>query len=360
MSKTISREALLQCLNAVAPGLSAREIIEQSSCFVFDKGKLMTFNDEISCAIPCDLGFTGAVQSAPFLSLLTKMNEDELEILATDPTDGKPGELIVKGKRRKAGLIRENNVLLPVNSVEKPVNWKDLPPNFLESLNLVQHCASTDESASFALVCVHIHPKRMEACDNYQMAQVKMKTGVEKPMLVRRESLKQLSALGMTQLSESENWLHFRNPLGLVLSCRRYSEEYPDLTKLIMGEGSPIELPKGLAEAAEKASVFSADNSEENFVTVSLVGERLKLRGEGACGWYEELKKVKYTGPDLEFVLSPKLLIQVTRDHNNFEIMEGRLCVRSGKFAYVTCLAAPKAGKAAKPAKSKAATSDDE
>jgi hypothetical protein len=66
----VNREVLLQQLESVQAGLSSREIIEQSSCFVFKDGNVVTFNDEVSCSRPCELGsFTGAVQAAPLLSI---------------------------------------------------------------------------------------------------------------------------------------------------------------------------------------------------------------------------------------------------------------------------------------------------
>ena len=44
----VSREKLMQALEAVSPGLANRELIEQSSCFVFKSGMVMTFNDEVA------------------------------------------------------------------------------------------------------------------------------------------------------------------------------------------------------------------------------------------------------------------------------------------------------------------------
>ena len=55
-------------LEAVSPGLATREAIEQSSCFVFKDGRVMTFNDEVACSIDCELGFDGAVAAKPLRS----------------------------------------------------------------------------------------------------------------------------------------------------------------------------------------------------------------------------------------------------------------------------------------------------
>ena len=52
---TVNREAFLHQLESVQAGLSSKEMIEQSSCFAFIKGKVVTYNDEISCRQKCEV-----------------------------------------------------------------------------------------------------------------------------------------------------------------------------------------------------------------------------------------------------------------------------------------------------------------
>lgn len=336
MSRSVRREDLLHQLESVQPGLSSREIIEQSSCFVFRDGRVMTYNDEVACAGDCVLKLTCAVQSAPLLALLRKLLEEDIEI----EEDMERGELVIIGERRRAGITREAKILLPVDKVEKPGKWSALPEEFMEGVNMVQHCASHDES-QFALTCVHLHPKWIEACDNFQATRIKMDVGVKASTLVRRDSIKHIVTMGITEFSESESWIHFRNPAGLVLSCRRYMETYPDLKELLTFDGTPITLPKGLGEAADKAAIFSAESTEDNQVSVDLLPGKLRLRGVGTSGWFEERRKVDYDGKPLSFLISPSLLIDLVSKHNEAEITDGRLRVNGGKWRYVTCLSAP-------------------
>jgi hypothetical protein len=67
----INREEFLRNLESVEPGLSPREILEQSSCFIFQKGWIKTFNDEVACKIKSPLKLEGAVQAAPLLAILS-------------------------------------------------------------------------------------------------------------------------------------------------------------------------------------------------------------------------------------------------------------------------------------------------
>lgn len=331
---TINREEFLHSLESVQPGLSTREIIEQSSCFVFKDGKIITYNDEVACSVDTEAKISGAVQSAPLLAILRKLVEETVNLEETE------GELVIHGKKRKAGIRRESTVLLPVDKVEAPTKWKSIHSDFLEGIGIVQHCASKDES-QFALTCIHLHPNHIEACDNFQVTRVKIDTGVKASTLVRRDSIKHIITMGIIEFCESETWIHFRNPNGLVLSCRRYIETYPDLKKILTFTGHPITLPKGLGEAAEKASIFSAESSDDNQVSVELRPGKLRIRGQGASGWFQEIKKLKYDGPDLSFLVAPSLLIELTKKHTDAEITDGRLRVNGGKWKYITCLSAP-------------------
>jgi DNA polymerase III sliding clamp (beta) subunit (PCNA family) len=331
--QSINREELLFQLESVQGGLSKREIIEQSACFVFKDGEVMTFNDEVACSCKCSLPIVGAVQADPLLAILRKLPEDEITIEETD------GELVIVGKRRRAGIRRENEVLLPVSGVEKPGKWRSLPADFQEAISMVQHCTGSDES-QFVLTCVHIHPEYIEACDKYQITRATLATGVKTATLVRGSSLKHITSLGMTQVSETGSWIHFRNPSGLVLSCRRYQEEYPNLNSFIDFKGHPITLPKGLGDAADKAKVFTTEGTDESQVLVQLRPGKIRIRGEGAAGYYQEVKKLAYDGPNLEFMVAPELLIEITKKHNDAEIDSGRLKVDGGKWIYVTALGA--------------------
>ena len=122
------------------PGLSPKEIIEQSSCFVFMDRMVHTYNDEISCSQSSLLKVEGAVPAIPFISILRKLEEDELDIR----TNEENSQLLVKGKRRRAGIRIDSKVLLPIEEVDKPKKWKPLPADFADAVAITQPCAGSD------------------------------------------------------------------------------------------------------------------------------------------------------------------------------------------------------------------------
>lgn len=328
---TINREAFLQQLESVQAGIAEREVIEQSSCFIFKAGRVITFNDEIAVSSACEIGIAGAVRAKPLIAILRKLHEEELDV----SMDG--GEMLLTGTRREVRVIAEKEIQLPIDTVEKPEKWKKLDESFIEAIELVQHCASSDE-AQFMLTCVHITPEHVEACDNAQLTRVLVATPVKQAVIVRRDSIKHIVTLGMTEIAETESWMHFRNPMGLVLSCRRFVENYLDLGPLLKFKGDKITLPKGLAQAADKAAIFAAESTENANVLVELRPGKLRLTGKGASGSYKETRKIAYEGAAMRFAVSPALLMDITKRYNDAEISPDRLRIKGGKWTYVACL----------------------
>jgi len=327
----VNREELLQKLELIRPGLSPREIIEQSSSIIFKDGHAKTYNDEIACSIECKIGVEGAVQALPLITIISKLEEETIKINQGE------GELLIRGKRRKAGIRMDHEILLPVDCVEIPEKWKKLKPEFTEAIRITQQCTSTDESR-FELTCIHINKKFIEACDRFQFARYPIKIGIKNSALVRSSSIKHVVNLNMSEFSESEDWIHFRNELGLILSCRQYIEEYPNMDKFFDISGEAVSFPKGLKQAADKAEVFSIENTESNQVTVELSSKKIKITGKGSSGWYSEIKKFNYEGKPISFLISPKLLGEIINNYNKCEIARGVLKVDGESFTYITCL----------------------
>jgi hypothetical protein len=154
----------------------------------------------------------------------------------------------------------------------------------------------------------------------------------------------------MKQFSETKQWLHFRNDTGLVMSCRRYSDSYPVLDELAKVSGNKIQLPKGLADVADRAEIFSMENNENN-VQVDLKPGWVSVKGEGNHGWHRGRKKIKYSGQTLSFMVHPKMLAQLVKQHSECELCtKNQMALKAelGDLVFVTSLANPEEKKAKK------------
>ena len=122
------------------------------------------------------------------------------------------------------------------------------------------------------------------------------------------------------------------------MSCRRWQEDWQDYSAFVEQSGTPAKFPKALGESAELASIFSSQNADNNQVVVQLRPGKLRLFAEGIGCWSEEFKKIEYEGDPIAFRIDPMLLKKISQDHNDCEVNERTLKVRSSKFTYVTVL----------------------
>lgn len=335
----IKRAEFLQRLEAVQPGLSVKDVLEQSGSFVFKGGYVITFNGEIAArtksGLPKELEFS--VVAKPLLSILNKVPDNFVEV---EPSGKK---FVMKGgkdgQRRRTTIRMSPQVLLPISKIEKPEVWKALPPNFAEAVAIVQECASKKKSKT-AMECVHITERFIEACDNYQLTRYKIRTPVDAPILIKRDSIKHIVSLDMDKFSETKSWVHFRNRVGLTLSFLRYSQKFPDLSQLLLPDGGePAKLPKGLGEAVTRCEVFSSEDKDNNEVIVSLSDQELKVEGVGASGKEEEIfDNFAYEGRPMIFQISPTLLVEITKRHNECAVSPRKMLVNGGKWTYATSL----------------------
>ncbi len=333
---TVKRDDIVMRLEEVQPGLSIREMTEQSSCVVFRKGRMITFNEEVFCStrsgMPKEL--KGAVQCEKLLLYLRKIKDATVVFQFSDKT------LKVKGKKREfIEFPFRNEILLPLDQVELPDDWRPIHKEFGAAINIVQQSASTDQSESVAN-CIHIHPKFVEASDGKQVTRYRLKTGVDRAFLVRKDSVKFISQMNLIQITETERMMHFKSDTGLIVSARRYLDDYQDMTPHLKAEGSPIILPKQLAEAMERCELITATDKDNNFATVELSRNELTVTGISESGrYYKKFKGIKYRGQEMKFKVPPKLMVEILRRHTDCEITDNyRIKINGGKFVFMASL----------------------
>ncbi len=331
----IKTSDLLRTLDVVQCAVAQRETVEQSKCFCFQDGQVYTYDGDIMCQAPSGLNgkVVGAVSAKHFIDLLRKLPDADLDL------EKSGGELILKGKRKLTTFMLEEKVSLPLHEVDKPGEWSKLPDDFAEAVAMVQECA-TNENLVFSRTCVHITPRYMQAYDNLQMIRYKIKTNLStESVLLRKNAIKHIASLGATEFSETGAWIHFRNSVGLVVSCRLWLEEYPDISPHFKTSGDSISIPKGLEEVVDRAQVFTQDMADANRVRVEVKGGRITISGLGILGRHEEYRAIKdYTGSDYAFFISPKLLTNMAKNFTEAELTPETLIVRGPKWTYLAAL----------------------
>lgn len=345
----VDRESLLSSLEAVVPGLSNKETVEQADCFVFMDGVVRTFNEEIGCQMPVKMpGITGAVAAKPLMDVLRQMQDDELVV-----TIDKNGSLCFKGKKGRVVKMRmQAEILLPLANIEIPEEWHEIPPEYCDALLMVHECATEKDEDRFYSTCVHIGKGRIEATDNIsQLMRYRVKTRISRSSLLKKRSAMHVAEMGAREFAETERFLHYRNDSGLVMSCVRYIEDYPDLSATCEVSGDRVVLPKSMGEAAKIGEVFSREQKDNNFLVLSLSRDRIMMEGIGVSGEYVHPVECIYDGPSMSFMIPPKLLTHVIDKYQEATITPERLFVQGERFVYVSRLRDPSVLKQSKKPK---------
>jgi hypothetical protein len=333
----VDREAFLRVLELTEPGLAQRETLEQSSCYCFVNGEVITFNEELSVrgTSGLDNKFNGAVRGDKLLESLRKLTEEQIVIAQED------GKFVVRGKKRKFWVRLESEVTLPYTMIEVPDKFKPLPDDFSEAVQMVSGCCATsDDGSNFNTMCLNIAPGWVEACDTLKMCRWNLQTNFKEPCALKYQSTRPIHRLGVTQVALSKSWLHFKNARGFTLSARKYLNDWPSdaLDPWLDEEGEVVSLPKGLKEACEKSQVFTMDNGDSDLVSVALKATRVIIKGEGPLGGYEETSKVEWSGPEITFLVSPKVLSDLVDKYSEVIVTPRSLKIQGGSYTYCTRL----------------------
>lgn len=332
----INRNELLKTLTRLKPGLSNKEVIEQSSSFVFTDGWAYTYNDEITVSHPVDLDLECAVHSKELLQILTKMKDKEVEIYL------EKSELVIastiEGSDAKFWITVASDISLPFIAPEEDTEYAEIPENFIDALRVCALSAA-NENVSGILNGVHVCENYVEACDNFRLTRYDLgDDGYVDEMLIPAPSAKALQAFDFHVYTVHDGWVFFSNEdTGMELACRLVEEEYPDLSKILDVDGTDIVLPKELKKVLEKSGIFSTKDDGSALVSVEIGKGLCTVKSNNDRGRFQEKIKIK-TKDDVHFETMPDILKDILSYTDSVVVSETALLFTADNFVHVVCL----------------------
>jgi len=333
----VNRTKLLETLHRVRPGLAAKEIIEQSTSFIFKDGQVITYNDEIAVHAPLTEKFEieGAVPAKELISILSRWKGDEVEIEATE------NELLLKCGKGKAGIKLSNEISLPVDEIKIPKKWNPLPGDFQQAIKSCILSAARDMTYPI-LTTLHITEQCVESTDNNRITRWAWdKTYKISPFLLPVESAASLCRFGAIKFQHEDGRAQFIDERGVVFSCRTAEGDYPDLSEAIdidaIGE---LHFPTNIQEILDRAGVFVSGMVDSDRNVSILIDEKglMKIEGKSDYGWYEESVRVKWNGSKTGFSIHPDHLLQILQTVKSAEIGNDRILFSAERFQHIVAL----------------------
>jgi hypothetical protein len=337
----VNKAQLQKALEIVKPGLASKEQIEQSTSFAFIKGRVVTYNDEISVSHPVKgLELEGAILAENLYKFLTKIKKEEIELELKD------NEIILTSEKAKAGLLLQKEIKLPLEEgVTEKGEWYDLPEHFLTDLAFVMTICGKDLSRPILTAC-HINKAGfIEGSDGYRIARCEL--GEKLPVdtfLLPAKSAVEVVKMKPIQMAEGKGWIHFKTPARTIIHCRiLLGDRYPTTGSWFNEDGILVRLPKITNEILARAQVFAKrDHLLDESITLSFEKGLFCMTSQSDTGWFKEEADMRFTSTPVKIDVTPYLLKSILEETSTFKYTEDKLTFKGERWYYVTTLRHPK------------------
>jgi len=341
----IKRESLLNCFMVLLPGLAKKEIVEQTTSFIFHKQRIFTYNDQVVISYPLPgLDFEGAVPAEKLYAFLSRLKKEFVKLSVIENT------LQIKAGKSKAGfpfvISISPSILLAIkkiNTTDKKWKCIDKPEEFINALTTCAISASQNMNAS-QLTGVFCTPNNLQACDNFRLMDYRLSTSLPliQTILIPAGSIQGFKSYNPNQIAtDNKGWLHFKNKKGVVYSIRLLAEanKFPILSlKKILSEPTQAKakLPTKLLGVLQRALLFGEDAS------VVFCENTMQIESKGESGWYRESIPIAVKGKICKFNLSIKALLEAPKDVNMVEFTSSSIRFNGKRFTYCCAIQAIK------------------
>lgn len=340
----IDRKQFIQSLSKVKPGVASKDIIEQSDHFVFEEGKIWSYNDEISVSQGFNHPIKGSIKAQEFYNLLLKIPHDEIEI------EQKKSNLYLTAENFEA-MINIADTSLEADIVNPPgINskkWNDLPENFTEAVSFCQFSASSNMIKP-ELTCIWItNDDEGEgvaiACDSYRGTMFYLESSVKDPFLLPASVAKHMPVYNPTKYIVDENWIHFINKEKTTFSCRVLAADYDERAwEFFNVDGEEVELPEGFDSVIKRAETIIVEEfDQDRSIDIKLTDGQIECKGQSSVlGYVKEKQEIDYSGDEVNIQVHPALLADILK-HSSKLLLGERLKFETDNFEHVIVLFDP-------------------
>jgi len=336
----IKKDDFISVLNAVKPGLSRKEIIEQQGHFIFTGSSLVTYNDLLCIHYPFETDFKCSVKAEDLEKILSKItNIDTIDISLSDDIF----HIKAKGLHVKLHTLHEDSqmVLDDIKALQEQINgcenWFPVPKNFLEGVSLCKWAASKDETLG-RLTCIKVDGEDMMSSDGIRASWFKLEGKMcEVPFLFKASTAGMLPVMEIEEAALSESWLHLATKENAMYSIRLVKGDFPDILKHFNDiEGPKIKLTKDIVNSVELSSVMSEGKlPEDKAVLVHIEKDKMEFFSKNDRGSVMKEIQVESTDESRLFSINPHLLLQILDKSTTMTIQETNVIFESGSFKHL-------------------------
>lgn len=331
----MNRQEILNILKAVKPALANKEIIEQTTCFIFQRKTVYTYNDEVMISHPINLPIKGAVPAKELYDLLNSVEAENIKIKQDER------EIVIEGEgsKFKAGISLEEKITLPIKDIKLTDSWIRLSKCFCEGVQFCLFSTGTDYS-NLVLTHIHVNKEYIESSDNFRLTRYSSRNRT--CMLIPITAAKELIKYSPTHYQKTKGWIHCKNKEGVVFSFRIHSSEYPNTSDILkMKDATDIRFPSSLLTSLINAeSLCKEELSGDKFIKVSIKEKEMVIKSQGDVGWYKETFNLRrsYGKKKIEFEINSKSFRDILSHLKKATISKNKMKFEGDNFTHVVVL----------------------
>lgn len=295
----MDRKELVKTLELVQPGLADNNLVEVFTCFMFGKGTISAYNDEIGVVAKApydDEAF--AVSGRTFLDLMKNSGGDDVEISIEDEV-----AIIVGKSNFRLPFFRESDWLFTEPAKEKWLAEATISETLLQGVKVCLTTASRDHTSPALMgICFNLESDGIFSCDGDAVTciagggSLKGKGVYVVPNAFCDTVLKicEETKTVKGRILLNEGWakavLGDFTIYGRVIAQKDKPLDHAALIKKTLhANGEVVEyvdLPEGLSEALSRARVLADPESAKTSLVVK--GNKLKMVTQSRMGIVED------------------------------------------------------------------------
>jgi DNA polymerase III sliding clamp (beta) subunit (PCNA family) len=320
----INRKEFLETLKRLSPAITQKEVISQSTDFIFSGEKIITYNGDLCISANFKTEFSGAINGKTLYNFLSSLKEDTFEITKTE------NNFILKSGKIKSKIKSKDIQSDYVNyEIEK---FTEISSDLFSAIKMSLFSVSTDDG-KFPLNCVYVNNDSVMTCDNIRASKIKIEPANTAFLIPHNiaKILIQYKDFASFYTEEGDKWLHLKTDNDIVYSFHMVFGDYPDLEFLFNpdSEGLIFEFPEELKGSIDSTVVFN----DEILEIVAREGT-VKCMSTGIDGTVYATIEHEIPG-DIHFNINPVFLKEILSHGNECIIYDDTLLFSTDSFIHV-------------------------
>jgi len=326
----IETNKLIEKLEVLKDGINENDFSEIGKYLYFTHGKISCYNGRFVFTVNFkrfERDF--AIRYSEFNSIIKNIKNKEIEMEISNEN------LKITTDKINAELSLNEEVLKTFKDLEtEKVEFKKLPDNFNEGLNLTQFCVnknSTDASA-FA----HVKENKIYSTDKYRISIFKLKSKMS-AMLLPFDCINILINLKVDEYGEGEKFIAFKKDDVNVLIIKSTITEM-DFNKFEeiynAKKQKSVKLPEEIKDGLHLTEILT----DQKNVFAKEIEFEIKNK-KCICKSENEFGKIKFqtnidTDIEGKFFIHPLFLLEILNTNIEMELFENIAMFRNASFSY--------------------------